>query len=142
MPIYKYAVLRSSWGIIVWIDCQILPLAALPETEQEQLISIQPRLWLDSVLGYKNTHWSEMKSSEIKFLSKGLQLIYSELMPKLGSQETVVKVTHLDFPPTDFQDEGLAYAIAGWFIENYDLPVTLPPPRFDGRYVFPFEEDE
>jgi len=51
-----------------------------------------------------------------------------------------IRVVDILFNPTDFQEEGLAYAMAGWMAQAFGIAFVPPPVEFDKErnlYNFP-----
>lgn len=129
--IYKYRLIKAGWGIIIDIDCSIHSLSDYNGTD---LYNIGDSIRLDvSVKGFQE--------SEIQWLIKGLQLVSEELISKLSNTPTVIKIIYFEPSITDYQEEGLACAIAGWAAQKYELSYIHPPVYFDkekNRYAFNF----
>ncbi len=130
MSEYTYKEGPNTSGMWVKINCQIHHLREFKGTSftaGRYLGLAFPRSWnVDP----------DMRSS---FLY-GLAYV-AEAMQEKASQHLVIEVIELDYTPTDFQIEGLGYAIAGWVIQEYDLAITLPKVKYDkalNHYIYPY----
>ena len=138
---YKYSVFRSgaTTGVAVFMDCEVL---LLSDYDGGKFVDVGQNLSL--AFAYPNYHQDSIVTTgtarEIDYFKQGLMLVYDGLMQAVDNEDIVVKVIALTYPIVDFQDEGLAYAIASWVIQNYELELELPEVTFDkevGRYIFP-----
>ena len=84
-----------------------------------------------------------MQRSEIFFLNLGLRLAANPISQSLPKSEAVlIRVIRVEYNPTDYQPEGLVYAITGWAAEAFRFPKLDTAVHFDmvkGRYTFPFK---
>jgi hypothetical protein len=129
---YLYRLLKSSWGIWIKITAESMPLAGYSgrttQAAKGLWLSVEPS-WL-------------LSADRLVFLIIGLRLVENEMQPIVQERgPLVVHVTDLQIAPCDYQDEGLACAIAGWMAEEYHLNYVHPPVYFDrerNRYQFTF----
>ena len=127
---YIYREVQTSWGIWIKITCQTHKASEYKE-------KIFPALSCAFI-----TFFSRLYSSpeELESFRNGLQLIDTALCQRL-SESIVVEITDIQYTETDFQIEGLGYALAGWLIQEYHLDVQLPVVTFDNisnSYMFPY----
>jgi hypothetical protein len=132
---YSYRIIKSSWGIAINITADVLPLADGERTATK----IRQGLWLsvDPGLGLK------LSQQEHQMLAAGLRLIgegMAEIVQRDGP--LVIQIDDISFNPTDYQEEGLAYALASWVAHHFNLSLALPPVHFfkqENRYTFNLE---
>ncbi len=131
--IYRFSE-GATWGIYIELTAEAVPLAE----HGEDATHVTDGLWLAV-----RPAW--LRSAEkLHCLAVGLRLVERQMQPVLQRQgPLVVRVVDVVIAPADYQDEGLACAIAGWLAEHYRLDYSPPPVRFDreqNRYQFSFPE--
>ena len=127
---YHYRVIKSSWGIAIDITADVLPLA----DSVYAAIEVRNGLWLSVDLGSALTQQEhQMLINRLYLLNGDLDRIVQEHGP------LVIRVYDVSFNPVDYQEEGLAYALAGWVAQRFTIPLTLQPVHFlkqENRYIF------
>ncbi len=118
---YIFRFFRSTWGIYIDIVAEVHPLAQFIgkryEVEKGLYISLKNKLGV--------------QIDEIVYLPVGLRLIYDQLQPLLEKNgPLIVQIIKIEAPLTDYRPEGLAYAIAGWMKQHFNLGLYIP------RYPF------
>jgi hypothetical protein len=129
---FRYEVMQASWGIVVTIDAEASDSAEAP-TDRGQ---VAPGLWLDPG---EVRLWPE----GFHYLALGLRIVASEIKRTTAAPHVQVVLRTVDFAETDFQDEGLAPAIAGWAAQHFGFAAPAIPVRYDkfrGRYDFDLPE--
>jgi len=127
---YNYRVIKSSWGIAIDITAEVLPLA----DSRYAAIEVRNGLWLSVDMGV------ELTQQEHQMLTIGLRLLNGDL-DRIVQRDgpLVIRVYDVSFNPVDYQEEGLAYALAGWAAQQFTIPLTLQPVHFlkqENRYIF------
>lgn len=130
---HKYRLLKSSsWGILIDIEGQIFQSA-------DELRDVDP-------VNHRIALKYEMKwapsEEERAYLKQGILLVATDIQDKFESPGQIcVRLTRLDFNPTDYQEDGLVAAISEWSAKVLGF---VPPPiavEFDliaGRYVYAY----
>jgi hypothetical protein len=83
---------------------------------------------------------ARVPADEMPYFIKGVELVAEELQAHL-QDPTLIFVTECTIVHTDYQPEGLTYAIAGWLTREYDLnwkPDEVIYNKEMNRYIFPF----
>jgi hypothetical protein len=116
----------------VWIkiNCEVTPLETVDDVGY-----LRVNHWLFLSTG----DWL-LPSEEILYLTKGIELVENALKPKMTRLPVLLRITQLEYVLTDYQVEGLAFAIAGWLDQQFHLEWRAPEVSFDGvrnRYLFP-----
>jgi hypothetical protein len=128
---YSYRIIKSSWGIAIDITAEAVPLAHYSGTAAEE---VEQGLWLAVETGW------QLSPDERRYLATGLRLVSQGMQRRIVQNgPIVVRVIDLRFNPTDYQEEGLAYALAGWMAQTFDFPFSPPHALFNrekNRYEF------
>ncbi len=132
---YSYRIIKSSWGIAIDITADVLPLVGNERAAIE--VGQGLRLAVDPGLGLK------LSQQEHQMLAAGLRLT-EEGMTEIVQRDGpfVIQIDDISFNPTDYQEEGLAYALASWVAHHFNLSLALPPVHFskqENRYIFNLE---
>lgn len=128
--IFTYRVLKTTWGISIEINAERLPKDRISDSYQ----ALSQYLYVDESLKW-------LSEDEKYFLLEGLNLASEPLVNFFG-QEFVVLVSNIDFSYTDYQEEGLAMALAGWLNRFFALPLKEIEVKFSkdlNKYVFVHE---
>lgn len=127
--IHKYRVLKSSWGIAIDIDLDVV---SLEEIEMSKVEEINPRvcfLILDS----------SFDNGLRPFIKDGITDISEFIYSKIGTQAICLLINKIEYNPTDFQKEGLYYAVQdsiyAYFGET-PLPHKIEFDKVANKYVF------
>jgi|GEM_PF-1234551 len=128
---FKYS--KSSWGISIWLTGEIF---SISDYKKGGLIRVSPFLCIALETSLI------LSLEEFNYLVKGLQLVADEITKKMEEKTTfVIKIVKLEFALTDYQPEGLAYAVANWLAQEFHFTFTGSPIIFDkinNRYIFSF----
>src|ERR1700726_1512442 len=130
----KYRLLRrATWGIAINLVAEFIPMTpSIPGA-----CRITSDLWLAIDPSLRPNR------SETFFIKLGLRMVADAIgRNKRFSGAVVVRLIQIEYNPTNYQAEGLAYAVASLAAEafGFDKPEELV--EFDkarGRYVFSFE---
>ena len=128
---YRYRELQYGWGIVIDIECKSHKLRDFDKTTTPAGSCLS--------LAF-STKWQKVLPEYIESFRRGLAYITEQLCHKIN-EPIVIEVIELGFVLTDFQVEGLGYALAGWIIREYDIDITLPEVRYDkslNRYIYPY----
>jgi len=129
--LYKYQLLKSSWGIVIFLDIQDLINPAILKSDRKIFDNIYLRL-----------------SNNIKidtailcdWFSLAIQDLYNEVEVIISNDIICFEVESVDYSHTDFQEEGLYYAMLGWLSQKYSIPVSDSDAYYSketNNYVFP-----
>ena len=128
---YSYRLIKSSWGIAIDITAEAAPLSDYSGAAAEE---VEQGLWLAV-----ETSW-QLSPDECRYLATGLRLVSQDMQSRIAQDgPIVVRVIDLRFNPTDYQKEGLAFALAGWMAQTFDFPFSPPHALFNrekNRYEF------
>ena len=137
---YWYRFSKTTWGIFIGLTAEVVPHAlytgpAIEAAEGLWLAAVPP-MWGGTPMADR---------PELRYyLTVGLRLVADQMRGPIQKQgPLVVRVLTLEFAATDYQDEGLACAIAGWLAEEYYLDYSPPPVYYDpeqNRYQFIFPD--
>ena len=137
---YWYRFIKSTWGIAIGLTAVVVPRASYNGPE----IEAGGGMWLSTL----SPTWSGTpmfdRPEHLHYFTIGLRLVADQMRGIVEAQGPLtIRVLALEFALTDYQDEGLACAIAGWLAENYHFAFSPPPVHFDresNRYHFLFPE--
>ena len=128
---YVYRFVRSSWGIYVGLTAEMIPRADY----SGKSIEVVPNIYL-------SIEAPNIVSTEHDYLIRGIKLTQHELQKQLKEQlPIVIRIMELEIALTDYQPEGLTYALVGWLEQEIGIIYHLPTPVFDKErniYVFNF----
>ena len=130
---YTYRLLQgASWGIVITLRGEFLAEVVPPPNA----LKISEAVWLQVEVGWRPSE------EEFGFLKLGLHLVAGEVERTCaGRTPTLVRLTGLQYNPTDYQPEGLAVAVAEWAAQACGFPKPEIAVAFDRarrRYVFDF----
>jgi hypothetical protein len=132
--IYKYKLLKSSWGIVIFLDVEEIKNPDLQENDILIANNVYLRL---------NTFEKLPKESAAIMLSQGIRSLINLITDQLNGEAVCFHVKSLDFNYTDFQLEGLVCAIREWIFQYYKIPIEPIKVVFDSeqnRYIFDLPE--
>lgn len=138
MPIsYTYRLLKgASWGIVITLRGEILTETVLPS----DALKIADGVWLQIDVGWRPSE------EQLEFLKLGINLVTSDVEKTYrGRTPILVRLTGLQYNPTDYQPEGLAAAVAEWTAQLCGFPkpeISVVFSRSKRRYVFDFPHAE
>ncbi len=127
---YKFQVLKSSWGIVIFVDIN------------DQLSN---NILLNSIKISDNVYLKiegEMTiSSEVVnfWFRKAILDVEDNLREQFNNLKVCFCVTTIEFVHTDFQEEGLYCAILGWLEKRYDIPIPQIKIEYNSernKYIF------
>jgi hypothetical protein len=125
----KYRFLKgASWGIAIDLEAIVSPIVKIPAHAWK----IFDNFWLADDSG------SNLTEEEKFYLGKGLESVEHDIL-RLHEEPLLIRLTDLDYNPTDYQPEGLAAAIAEWVATYFQFSKPDFQPRFDkklNRYIF------
>lgn len=135
MSRYELRMLLSSWGLLVDLGLSVHLAGAKPSGG----IDVAPRVWL--VVDPSADVWE----GDLPHLLTGLRRVAPKFRAGFSAQdrELVFVLDHLWYPLTDSQDGAIELAVAGWAVEELDLPDEPAAVTFDraeNRYVIEFDE--
>lgn len=124
---HEFRILKISWGIAIDIDTRFTK-KERGKTTTNHLVSVEREIEVD-FSGLKN-----ITDIQKEFLVKGLQWVEEYL-----DVSTIIKIHKLGYNLTDYQNEGLFYAIAEWasLAFNFQLPAyEVAFDKKENKYVF------
>ncbi|WP_075343642.1 hypothetical protein [Tenacibaculum agarivorans] len=124
---HKFRVLKTTWGIAIDIGATFVK-KEKGHSEDNYPISLDREIEID-FSALKN-----IPDFQKDFLIKGLKWVENHI-----DKSTVIKIHELSHNFTDYQNEGLFYAIAEWasLVFDFELPnydVTFS--KKDNKYLF------
>lgn len=135
MSRYELRLLLWSWGLIVDIGLTARssvkePLGGIP-IRQGAWLKIDPSL--------------DFWDGDLPPLIKGLRRVAPRFSSVLsaGGDSVVFVLDHLWYPSTDYQEDAMELAVAGWAVESLGLPDEPAKVLFDrakNRYLIEFNE--
>jgi hypothetical protein len=127
---YKYVLLKTSWGIVIFIDVEEIINPAILDTD----IEVSERIYLRVC----NEVRLEKEIVE-KFISNGIRSLKKEIYEILQGSTVCSHVKSLEFSNVDFQVEGLYCAIREWTSKYYGFeiePVNVVYDKKENKYIF------
>jgi hypothetical protein len=127
---YQYKLAKWAWGIFIDIACEVV----FSQKPSPDAIMIEGQFFIE--IEHTNVLLTDF---EREMLIDGAKLMAS----KVSISPTLVctiRVLTIQIVPTDYQAEGLKYALAGWIATEFGLPLPEADIRFDkkaNRYLFP-----
>ncbi|MEL6655334.1 MAG: hypothetical protein AAFN93_22050 [Bacteroidota bacterium] len=123
----EYKIIKSSWGIWISITAEI---GSVQHDQLEVTDLIGIKLAPDCI---------NLSPQEIDYLKAGIKWVEHLITPKIAAPITI-KILEIRLVLTDYQAEGLYYAIASWLAEQFGF--NLPSYRYSynkekNRYEFP-----
>lgn len=132
---YKYILLKTSWGIVIFLDMEVLENPEVRSSDEE--ITKNAFFRIDTDLKLKR----EIVSVWFK---KALNELLQQF-PILKEHKNLCYVLRgLDFNLVDFQEEGLYCAVREWFSNYYNVVVAKIESYYDSggnKYIFPGLKD-
>lgn len=124
---FKFSVIEWCWGVAI-------DLTAHFEAMNKDASLISPE--------FEGAKLTPTQIEYIKLGLRGFEEMYA-LHGSFLSKHSFV-IDRIDFPATDFQEEGLACAVAGWLCLFFDIapnPFSLSFDKTHGRYRLRYEVD-
>ena len=129
---YIYRVVLTSWAVVVTLSAEFLPMEEVPG-----FTVVNPKLGLLNKC-------EKLTEKEVDLLFLGARLIGRAVEAALKEKPGVVLVIDtVEHPVLDYQEEGIAAAVAGLIARKFSLPEPNIRVEFDksrNRYVFHFGE--
>jgi hypothetical protein len=129
MTEFQYRLLgETSWGIAIDVKADIFEFQDKNKCTSDNVID---QLWVD----FKKTPY--LSDYQRKLIIGGINWGF----PKLSfTKDQVIILEELIINPTDFQDEGLFYAMSGWINKHFKMKIPEYSFSFDknkNKYIFP-----
>lgn len=125
--IYKYRVLKHTWGI--WIDLDI----DIIENRDNESIKV------NNSISFKNN--SNLNSDVInRYLMKAILDSYDNIKLKLNFKNNLLLIKHIEISNTDFQIEGIYAALMEAIYVYFEIENNKVDVYFDRKnsiYVYP-----
>lgn len=128
--IYKYVLLKSSWGIVIFLDVEELLAPSLLNTDILVCDNVFLRIDDDVRLN---------KEIAERYISQGIRSLSEVLYDRLQGRVVCFFVKAIEFNNTDFQVEGLYCAIREWIGKYYDIEIDAVKVRYEqiqNKYIF------
>ncbi|MEP7289871.1 MAG: hypothetical protein ABI947_29320 [Chloroflexota bacterium] len=129
---FIYRFFKGTWGIYVSLTAEITPYSNVEEKPIETIRGV----YLDIK--------AKLPIVEHQYLILGIALVKNQLEEWVNKNyPIIIKVVKLDIVLTDYQEEGLACALAGWIARELNLEYSEPVVYFskeENRYIFPFSD--
>lgn len=127
---YKYVLLKSSWGVVIFLEVEEIRNPVLQEGDI--LVVNRIYLRLESI--------DKLPKEDVEIiLTQGIKSLSGLIVNQLGDESVCYHVKSIDFNYTDFQIEGLYCAIREWIAKYYNIQITPVSVMFDAeknRYIF------
>ncbi len=130
MDTFVYQVIRSSWGIVVRVGADFVPLSSNPGNYAD----VTSQLGVADLVG--------LPPVELTAFLRGAAIIAPRIEQLPARPDPMIlQLREVSHNLTDFQTEGLTCAAIGLIARKYDLPEPEIGVRFDrtrNRYEFDF----
>lgn len=135
MSRYDLRVLQWSWGLRVDLGLSYRTAASVPSAAH--LVGSRAWLVIDAVV--------DVRPGDVQQLLTGLRRVAPRFRTGSASDgdELIFVVDHLWYPLTDFQEDAIELAVAGWAAEVLAIQGDVAAVSFDrpsNRYVIEFDE--
>ncbi len=136
MSRYALRILLWSWGLRVDLGLSVHLVGRSPSGA----IPVAPRVWLVV------TPAAQASQDDISDLIRGLRRVIAGFRAayKNDADDLVFELEHLWYPLTDFQQDAIELAVAGWAAEELNLagePAEVSFDRAANKYVIDFNEE-
>jgi hypothetical protein len=128
--LHKYSVLKSSWGIVIFLEIEEI---LNPEISGRD-IKIADRIFLRINDTRKMSH-----ETILTWVGPAFKTLSDEIYKKVNGLVVCYNINLLDFNYVDFQEEGLYCAAREWIAKYYDLQVESIQVDFDkakNKYIY------
>jgi len=128
--LYKYSVLKSSWGIVVFLDME--------EVLNPDVSSSDIQIATGIYLRVSDTK-KIVREKIIRWVGGALSTLISEIYKNVSGVIVCYDLKHLDFNYVDFQEEGLFCATREWLAKYYNFeidPIQVDYDKEKNKYVF------
>ena len=123
--------LKTSWGIVIFLDIEELKDPEILVSDIGICENIYLRINYESV---------RVNQSMIKWISQSIVDLSGALYPIIKRSIVCYNIKSLNFPYTDFQEEGLYYAVQEALAKYYKITLTGNDAYYDrikNKYIFP-----
>lgn len=127
--IYKYRVLKSSWGIAIDIDLTAISHEDLETSEVEDI---------DSMVSFAILDYNFDRDLR-PIIKEGIADILEFIYSKISTKAICFLIHKIEYTPTDFQKEGLYYAIQDSIYAYFNESPLHHKIEFDksaNKYIF------
>lgn len=131
---YKYILLKSSWGIVIFLDIEEILNPVIRESD----VQVSDRIFFRISDTKKN-----QKQTIETWIRAGFNSLSNEIYKQIGNKCVCYDIKSLDFNYVDFQEEGLYCAIREWISKYYDIhisPIEVTFNRETNKYIFNIPE--
>lgn len=132
---YKYCVLKSSWGIVVFLDAEFVEY--VKNSSHEKVLQVTDGIWLEYRQKYQNAY-----HADLPYLKQGILLVQGQIRLHSNYKDTLIVIQSVEFNECHFQAEGLTAAIIEWAAKAFDFDCPEIPVEYDRenrRYVYDFD---
>ena len=126
---YKFQELQSSWGIHIVVDVNDIAGNKL-ETDINVLKNIYIRINTDVLKPNIIAYWFSLAISDF----------FNEFPAIIKNDTVCYDINAIEFLHTDFQEEGLYYAMYGWLSQRYMVKMQSTGAYYSkekNKYIFP-----
>jgi hypothetical protein len=127
---YKYQLLKSSWGIVIFLEIDEILSPSANETDiritDKILLRIGDTFRLDT-------------ETIAKWMGAGIKALSAEIAERISNVNVCFDVKEIVFNYTDFQEEGLYCAVQEWLSKFYGIALTPVDVKYDrekNKYLF------
>ncbi len=125
---HLYRIRKSTWGIIINLNIHVSRFSK--EKKYVELLQVNDKLFID----FGNLHI--MPKTSKKYFEHGVRWIRNHLNV---NEPIVLTIISIDINPSDFQEEGIFFAMASWCSEYFDFEMPNYEYSFnkvDNKYEF------
>lgn len=128
---YKFQLLKTSWGIVVFLNVEDVENGDIQKDDIPITLDISLRFGKD--VNYNQEilkYWFSRAIIEFYDYKKDLK----------SGKKICYNILCVDFSFTDFQEEGLYYAMQGWLAQRYNVEVPPHNAYYEAglnKYIFP-----
>ena len=119
---FRFRVLKSSWGIAVDLTARTWTGVDVPR----RAIQVGSRTWLDVSSG-------QLTSVDVDQLVFAARRVADSIEAARPGANVTIDVRDVAYALTDYQAEGLAAALIGWAIEEFELEYPAIQITFDSE---------
>ena len=135
---HKYVVLQTSWGIHITIYGEVREYNT--DVKWDNILQINDFLWLycDNVYSIYPNLLGEV---ELAMIKKMILLLSNHIKQHSKYDKSIIMIRGLQYNYCDYQEEGLAVAIAQWLAKAFKFEIPDIPVKYDhsmNKYIFNF----